>query len=123
MKIAATCQNLKTRKLSGHAGRIKNYLVFDVNDAGEIQELEPITLSAEDVPHNYFHERGGKGAHPLFDVIDVLLVGSAGKGFIVRTGRMDIETLITLETDATAAVTSYLAGALVTEEPHHHHHH
>lgn len=129
MRIAVTCTNLKKHLLKGHAGRTATFLVYEVKE-GVLLEVDPIRLTREQIPHNYFHNLGGVGPHPLFDSIDVLLVGSGGRHFIERTAKMGIKTIITDETDPDIAVLAFIKGKLrdITEKAcnhhdHDHHHH
>jgi predicted Fe-Mo cluster-binding NifX family protein len=138
MKIAVTTQNFRT--VTGHAGRARRFLIFDVQ-AG----AEPALVARLDLPRELaMHDFHGDGPHPIDDV-DVLLSQGFGDGFAQRMARRGILTIATDQTDPVAAVHAYLAQ-LGTEQrapasqatcacghgvgrerhghgPHHHHHH
>jgi predicted Fe-Mo cluster-binding NifX family protein len=118
MKIAVGSQNRKT--VTGHAGRTRRFMVWEVREGAAPAEAGWIELPKELA----FHEFHGDGPHPL-DGVDVLIVGGAGPGFTRRLAARRVEVVQTRETDPAKAVRDYLAGTLAPapEHPHDHHAH
>ncbi|RAI33151.1 NifB/NifX family molybdenum-iron cluster-binding protein [Rhodoplanes serenus] len=126
MRIAVASQNFRT--VTGHAGRTRRFLVFEAEQGVAPREVDRLDLPKELAMHE-FH---GSGPHPL-DVVQALIAGSAGPGFIRRMAGRGITAVATSETDPVAAVTHLLAGTLPAAPPHdhdcndhghpHHHHH
>lgn len=101
MKIAVTSQNFRT--VTGHAGRARRFILFDVGADGTITESGRLDLPIEQT----FHEMHGEGAHPI-DGVDVLISAEFGQGFAVRMARRGIQAVMTAETEPVAAVRDYL---------------
>jgi predicted Fe-Mo cluster-binding NifX family protein len=114
MKIAITSQN--RRDITGHAGRCRNFWLFEVDD-GIVIDSSLVELSKEDS----FHDSSPHAPHPL-DGIDVLITGGMGDGLRARLARRGIEALVTTETQPELAVKSWLAGCLPLGEPRAHAH-
>jgi predicted Fe-Mo cluster-binding NifX family protein len=115
MKIAVGSQNRKT--VTGHAGRTRKFMVWEVSPGAEPAEDGWIELPKELA----FHEFHGDGPHPL-DGVDVLIVGGAGPGFTRRLAARGIEVVQTSETDPAKAVRDYLHGTLAPAPEHGHEH-
>lgn len=121
MKIAVTSQNYRT--VTPHAGRTRRFLIYEGEPGGEPAEVGRLDLAKE----MSFHEFRG-GAHPI-DGVDVLIVGSAGDGFVQRLAQRGITVVMTDKTDPLEAVRDYLAhpdrlpAAGCGHQHEHHHHH
>jgi predicted Fe-Mo cluster-binding NifX family protein len=114
MKIAVTSQN--RRQITGHAGRCRNFWIFDVED-GRVAARNLLELPTE----ASFHDSSPHAAHPL-DGIDVLIAGGMGTGLQARLARQGIEAVATTETDPDRAVSLWRAHSLVRAAPHAHEH-
>jgi predicted Fe-Mo cluster-binding NifX family protein len=102
MKIAVTSQNFRT--VTGHAGRARRFLVYDVQPGAEPQEVARHDL----LPEQSFHEMGGAGAHPI-DGCEVLLsAGFASHFALVMAGR-GIQAAMTDKEDPIEAIKDFLA--------------
>ncbi len=133
MRIAVTSQNLRT--VTGHAGRARRFLIFDVQP-----DTEPVEMARLELPKELsMHEFHGSERHPLDDM-DVLISAAFGEGFARRMGRRGIKVAQTTEDDPAAAVRSYAAthaagfeapiakpgcakGGAGSEHKHRHQHH
>lgn len=105
MKIAVSSQDY--RKVSGHAGQVRRWLVFEAE-----AKTRPVTPEQLELPPALvFHRFQGPGPHPL-DAASVLITRFAGDGFVVKMRKRGIEVRQTRETDARKAVGDYLAGTL-----------
>jgi predicted Fe-Mo cluster-binding NifX family protein len=113
MLIAVASQNFRT--VTGHAGKSRRFLVFDVSLCRAPQEIERLDLPKE----QSIHEFGEQGPHPL-DAVDVVIAGSAGPGFISRMAARGVRAVTTSETDPVIAIRTYLAGSLAPAKPHDH---
>lgn len=111
MRIAVGSQNYRT--VTPHGGRTRRFLVYEVPAEGEPAEVERLDLPKELA----FHEFHGDGPHPL-DTVDVLIVGSAGPGFIRRLGARGITAVTTSEEDPATAVKAWRDGTLPPAPPH-----
>lgn len=114
MKIAVTSQN--RRDVTEHAGRCRNFWVFDVEDK-RITGKRLLELLKE----QSFHDSSPHDDHPLDDV-DVLIAGGMGRGLMERLASKNIECVITSEADPEKAVLRYLVGKLPEELPRAHAH-
>lgn len=108
MKIAVAVTT-DARKVSGHAGRARHWLVYDMTEAMEIPTPQRIDLDAKMVFHHY----EGDGPHPLDGIAAVIAI-SAGDGFLRRMETRGIEVALTAETDPAKAVGDYLAECLAS---------
>jgi predicted Fe-Mo cluster-binding NifX family protein len=96
VKIAVTSQNFRT--VTGHAGKARRFLVFDVDEGGVITPAERIDLPKEMSLHEY------KGDdHPIFDM-DVVITQSCGDGFGHRLAKHQVRLLLSEEEDPGEAV-------------------
>lgn len=114
MQIAVTSQN--RRNISEHAGRCRNFRVFDVEE-GRITGRSLLELPKE----ASFHDSASHAAHPL-DGVDLLIAGGMGEGLQARLARKGIKGVVTSETDPERAVMRWLAGTLPLGAPHSHAH-
>lgn len=105
MKIAVSSQDY--RKVSGHAGQARRWLVFGTDAKNGVISAEQLELP----PALVFHRFQGPGPHPL-DAVSVLITGFAGDGFVTKMRKRGIEVRQTRETDAGKAVADHLAGTL-----------
>lgn len=99
-------------KVSGHAGRARKWLLFDVGEGGQISEPSRVELESEMVFHYFEHDR----PHPL-DGITAIIAHSAGDGFLKHMEKRGITVALTAETDATKAVANYLGESLSPPKP------
>jgi predicted Fe-Mo cluster-binding NifX family protein len=112
MKIGVTSQNFRT--ITGHEGKTRRFMVYE-SLQGEIRESERLDLPKEMSMHEFRGDR-----HPL-DELDVLIVGSAGQGFIRRLEAKGVRVVATSETDPLKAVSGVVAGAVLPPPvPHEH---
>lgn len=105
MKIAVSSQNFRT--ITGHAGRARRFLVYEVGAGSTVTELERIDLPIEGAMHGF----DDRQPHPL-DQASVLITGGAGDGFVQRMLRRGVRVAVTGETDPEKAVHAFLAGCL-----------
>ncbi len=101
MKIAVTSQNFRT--VTGHAGRARRFLIYDVRAGAEPVEAGRLDLPKEQAMHEFHHA----GPHPI-DGVDVILSEGFGEGFAQRMAERGIIAAATAMTDPVDAVTDYL---------------
>jgi len=99
-------------KVTGHAGRARHWLVFEVAEDGTMGEPTRVALTADMV----FHYHEDDKPHPL-DGIDALLAHSAGDGFLKHMEKRGVEVKLTAETSPAKAVADYLAECLSAPKP------
>jgi predicted Fe-Mo cluster-binding NifX family protein len=104
MKVAVTSQNFRT--VTGHAGRARRFLIYDVGPEGEPVEVDRLDLPKELAMHDF----RGDGAHPL-DGVDVIVSEGFGDGIARRMAMRGIVAVTTEKTDPVDAVKAYLAQA------------
>lgn len=102
MKIAVTSQNF--RSVTGHAGRARRFLVYDVQPDAEPALVEQLDLPKELAMHD-FH---GDAPHPI-DGVDVMLSEGFGEGFAQRMAKRGIIAATTDKTDPVEAVKAFVA--------------
>lgn len=115
MRIAVTSQNFRT--ITGHAGKTRRFLIYEVGDDDTATEAERL-----DLPNGMaMHDHHGSD-HPLFALgLDTLITGGAGNGFVQRMARNGIAVTTTSETDPLKAVRAVAAGqTLPVALPHEH---
>jgi len=112
MRIAVTSQN--RRDVTEHAGRCRNFWVFDVEN-GQLISRSLLELPKE----ASFHDSSPHAEHPL-DGVNLLIAGGMGEGLQARLARKGIQSVITTETDPERAVLLWFAGALPRAAPHAH---
>jgi predicted Fe-Mo cluster-binding NifX family protein len=110
MKIAVTSQDFRT--VTGHAGRARRFLIYDVQPGAAPVEASRLDLAAE----QSFHETGGVGAHPI-DGVDVLISAGFGGHFVQVLAQRGIATATTDKEDPVEAIRDFLmrreAGTLL----------
>jgi len=117
MRIAVTSQNFKT--ITGHAGKSRRFLIYDLEPGSESVEVERLDLPKELSLHEYHGPD-----HPLYQrQLTAILTGGAGRPFVERMGREGIKVITTGETDIAAALKAIAEGeALPPAAPHEHEH-
>lgn len=105
MKIAVGTRRFET--IAGHAGRTRDWLMFEASPATAIAEPEAIVLEKTQLIHHF--GTSGEGPHPL-DGADVIITGSAGEGFFRHMEKRGARVLLTGEADPREAVRKVLAG-------------
>lgn len=108
MKIAVAVDS-HFRKVAGHAGRARHWLVYA---AGTQAPPERIELTSEQV----FHYWEDKAPHPLDGIAAVIAV-SAGDGFMRRMEKRGVDARQTAESDPAKAVADYLDQTLSGPRP------
>ncbi|BCB27126.1 nitrogen fixation [Sulfurimicrobium lacus] len=114
MKVAVTSQNFKS--ITGHAGKSRRFLIFDVTVPCDPEEVGRLDLPME----MSFHEFAG-GPHPLDDM-DVILTASAGQGFINKLAQRGVKVVISGEKTPRTAVRDLFMGLVKPAAPHVHEH-
>lgn len=115
MKIAVGSQNLQT--VTPHGGKTRRFIIFEAG-AGTVPEMMG---RLELPPALTLHNFRSDGPHPL-DAVDVVIVASAGEGFVRRLAERGVKTVITDEKNPLDAVLGYLRGELRRLPPHEVHH-
>lgn len=110
MRIAVASSDYT--KISGHAGRARKWLVFDVTEDGTVAEPARVELEADMVFHYFEHDR----PHPL-DGVNAIIAHSAGEGFLKHMEKRGIAAVLTAENDPSKAVVDYLAETLSPPKP------
>lgn len=110
MKIAISSQNFRT--VTGHAGRARRFLVYNVGTDSTVIEATRLDLPIYMSMHDFDDRR----PHPL-DEAKILITGGAGDGFVHRMMRRGIRVVTTAETDPETAVHAFLAGCLKRPSP------
>lgn len=109
MKIAiATTDNWS--RVSGHAGKTADWLMFDCEPGQPLPTPVRVQLSKEQLPH-YFKD---DGPHPLHGV-EIVVAASAGDGFVRHMGKWGAQVLLTGEDDPVAALKKILNGEALPE--------
>jgi predicted Fe-Mo cluster-binding NifX family protein len=113
MRIGITSQNFRT--ITGHAGKTRRFLVYEVDDNGKWSDPSRLDLPRAMSLHE-FHGQD----HPLFD-LDVLITSGCGENFRQRMQQHDVEVVVTGATDPEETLKRYLDGqALPPAAPHEH---
>lgn len=110
MKIAVASADF--RNVTGHAGRARKFLVFEVTAEGAAGDPIGVELEPDMVFHHFKDDR----PHPL-DGIDALITLSAGDSFIKKMADRGIDAVQTAETDSAKAVHDYVAAKLSPPKP------
>jgi predicted Fe-Mo cluster-binding NifX family protein len=109
MKIAiATSDNWS--KVSGHAGKARDWLLFDCEPGKANPEPQHIQLSSEQLPHFFKDD----GPHPLHGV-EIVVAASAGDGFVRHMQNWGAQVLLTGESDPQVALQKILKGEALPE--------
>jgi len=117
MRIAVSSQNFRT--ITGHAGKSRRFIIYDVSPGQPPQEVDRLDLPRELSLHEYHGDD-----HPLFTGnLDAVLTASAGAGFLQRLGSRGIQVITTAENDIEKALAALASGeALPPAAPHDHDH-
>lgn len=110
MRVAVTSQNFRT--ITGHAGKARRFLVYQVETGTAPREVERLDLPKE----MSFHEFHGDGAHPVDGVAAVITAG-CGAGFARRLAGRGIRVAVTQLEDPLTAVQAYAEGRLAAVDP------
>jgi len=111
MRIGFSSQNFKT--ITGHAGRTRRFLVYDLGPDGMAIEAERLDLPLE----MSMHEFHGTGAHPL-DALDVLVTKECGAGFLNRMGERGVVVVTSPEdTDPASVLRGIAEGRIDVSQP------
>jgi|AGTN01.1.fsa_nt_gi Dinitrogenase iron-molybdenum cofactor. len=105
MKVAVASSDFA--KVTGHAGRARKWLVFEVDADGAVGQPSRLELESD----NVFHYAEDGGPHPL-DGVDAVIAHSAGDGFLKNMEKRGIQPVLTAETDPLKAVRDYLDRTL-----------
>jgi predicted Fe-Mo cluster-binding NifX family protein len=111
MKIAVAVTAAYAR-VTGHAGRARRWIVFEIDDQGRLLGLRRVLLE----PKAVFHHHDREAPHPL-DGVDAVIAGSAGEGFITKMERRGIHAALTAEPDPARAAADLVAGRLKPPRP------
>jgi predicted Fe-Mo cluster-binding NifX family protein len=113
IKIGITSQNFKS--ISGHAGKSRNFILFEFNAGDEFVEKQRLDLPKEKSMHEFRGEN-----HPPYE-LDLLITGGCGNGFMQRMQSHDVKVIATGETSIPVAVQSVAQGvALLPAVAHRH---
>jgi len=113
MRIGVTSQNFRT--ITGHAGKTRRFLIYEVQSDGRVVEVDRLDLPKTMSLHEF---RGNE--HPLF-ALDVVVTASCGEGFVRRLGRHGVNVVATAESDPAKAATAVARDeALAPALPHAH---
>lgn len=113
MRIGICSQNFRT--ITGHAGKTRRFIVFEVLANGEVEETERLDMPKAMALHEF---RGNE--HPLFD-LDVIVTASCGEGFIRRLAAHGVAVVATSESDPMTAATALAHNqTLPAPSPHEH---
>lgn len=111
--IAVGSQNFRT--VTSHAGKTRRFLVYRVQDDGEVREVERIDLPLGHALHDHHGDD-----HPLYQV-DVVVTGGCGEGFVRRMSAHGVRVVATAEPDPQTAARAVAAGLpLPPALPHEH---
>lgn len=115
MRIAVTSQNFRT--ITGHAGKARRFIVYEVDGASAPREVDRLDLPKELSMHEYHGED-----HPLYGLgLNALVTQGAGQGFCMRMQRRGIAVHATSASDPIDAVSAVAQGrALPAAAPHEH---
>ncbi|PLX35665.1 MAG: nitrogen fixation protein [Hyphomicrobiales bacterium] len=103
MRIAVTSQNFRT--VTGHAGKTRRFLLYEVGADGEPNETGRLDLPKDMTVHSASPD----APHPLDDC-DCIVTGSCGEGFPRKMARRHISVYVTDLTDPAAAVRAAASG-------------
>ncbi|MBK5968023.1 MULTISPECIES: NifB/NifX family molybdenum-iron cluster-binding protein [Thiorhodovibrio] len=115
MRVAVSSQNFRT--ITGHAGKSRRFILFDIDTDGQITERERLDLPKGMSLHD---TRGPE--HPLFEQgLTHLITGGAGERFGERMAANGITVIQTSEPEIEPALKALAAGEpLPPAAPHEH---
>lgn len=105
MRIAVASSDFTT--VTGHAGRARKWLVYEVTESGDLAAPVRVELAADAVFH---HAEDGR-PHAL-DGVDAVIAQSAGDGFLRNMERRGIRAVLTAEPAPERAVRAVLADTV-----------
>lgn len=109
MKIAIASKN-NWRQISGHAGKVHDWLVFDCEPGAPLPLPRRVVLDDAQLPHHFKDD----GPHPLHGV-DIVVAASAGEGYVRHMKKWGTEVLLTGESEPLRAAEQILAGATLPD--------
>ncbi len=101
MKIAVTSQNFRT--VTGHAGKTRKFLIYEVEEGGRIREADRLSLPRE----MSIHAHPASEPHPL-DGMDFIITSGCGRGFVNKMAARGVRVFLTDREDPEAAVRDLL---------------
>ena len=104
MKIAVATRDDWSR-VSGHAGKAHDWLLFDCQPGAPIPAPQRVVLSDAQLPHNFRDD----GPHPLHGV-QIVVAASAGDGYVRHMQKWGAQVLLTGEVEPMNALHRILAG-------------
>lgn len=110
VKIAVASKGFE--KVTGHAGRARQWLLFDIPAGSGELRVSQVTLSKG---QSFHHFKDGV-PYPL-DGISALIATSSGTSFVRRMQKGGIDAVMTAETDPYKAVADYLRKQLKPPRP------
>ncbi|MBK1612065.1 hypothetical protein CKO44_01085 [Rubrivivax gelatinosus] len=93
------------REISGHAGQCRNWQLYDCRAGEGLPQPVPVELTREQLPHHLKDE----DPHPLKGC-EILVVGSAGDGFVRHMAGWGAQVVRTGERDPRQALERLIAG-------------
>jgi predicted Fe-Mo cluster-binding NifX family protein len=115
MKIAVTSQNFRT--ITGHAGKTRRFLVYEVDESGVASEVQRLDLPKEMSLHEYHGDD-----HPVFTQ-DALITGGCGENLRNRMQAHGVRVVTTSTMDPLDAVQRFSRNEeLPPAAPHDHTH-
>jgi len=112
MKIAIATNDWVS--VSGHAGKARRWLLYDLADHRAGREL-PQPTRIELVKEQIFHYFNDDAPHPL-DGAEIVVSGSAGDGFIRHMAKRGAEVLLTGESDPATALARIISGEALPDQ-------
>lgn len=109
MKIAIATTD-DGRRVCGHAGQARHWLVFDCQPGMPSSAPVRVVLSKEQLPHHFRDD----GPHPLHGV-EFMVAASAGDGFIRHMAKWGGQVLLTGETEPSVALAKILGGEALAD--------
>lgn len=106
MKIAVATKDWTT--IAGHAGQARRWLVYDLAELSP-DAPPPEATRVELAKDEVFHHFADDAPHPL-DGVALMIVGSAGDGFVRHLRKRGAEVAMTGESDPTEALRRLAAG-------------
>ncbi|MGB0684399.1 MAG: NifB/NifX family molybdenum-iron cluster-binding protein [Magnetovibrionaceae bacterium] len=97
------------KRITGHAGKCRRWLVFDVGEDGVIPEPSRLELPKDLVFHHFRHDFSEEHPHPLMG-IEALIAQSSGESFQHKMEKRGVRAIMTAEDAPVAAVRAYLDG-------------
>ncbi|MBG6082338.1 NifB/NifX family molybdenum-iron cluster-binding protein [Rubrivivax gelatinosus] len=103
MRVAVAVE--PSGQISGHAGQCRHWWVYDCQAGAALPEPQAVELVREQLPHHFKDD----GPHPLRGC-EILVVGSAGEGFVRHMAVWGAEVVRTGERDPRRALEQLIAG-------------